>query len=87
MGFVKVEESGDTFNVRIRKLAGVVQALDPLSKKDNINFGTVEAPRPNVDPTQSYWRTISGSLNALLPSAPGGTADKPVVGFSGLKRL
>lgn len=85
-GFVEVQDSGDTFKVKIRKLSGALGALNPLSKNANYNFGQVEGPRPNVDTTVSYWRTLSGSMQKLLPQSSGNTVPNSIVS-GGLKRL
>lgn len=91
-GFIQIQNSGDTFNVKVRKIAGALGVLNPISKKDNYNFGVVNAPSANVDSTKEYWRTLNGSLNRLLPSSPANpnTPASPDSGFGftgGLKRL
>lgn len=79
MGFVQVQNSDDTFNVKVRKLTGVLGVLDPLSRKDNVNFGAVEAPAPNINPGAGYFRTLSGSrLSAILDSKPPIKIDSPI---------
>jgi len=65
-GFVEVSEDKSTYNVKVRKLTGLLEVLDPNSKKDNINFGTVEAPAPNIDPNNGYWRTLNGNVLSVI---------------------